>query len=87
MPFSLITSDIHLQPDENHPINQAFYRFLQEDASQAEACVRMTMNTKKCIVGFVTQSFNGCFCIYQNKGVKALFNKLFLENHLLIKTF
>ncbi|KDN94942.1 UDP-2,3-diacylglucosamine diphosphatase [Hydrogenovibrio marinus] len=37
MPFSLITADIHLQPDETHPINQAFYRFLEEDAPQAEA--------------------------------------------------
>ncbi|MPQ75775.1 UDP-2,3-diacylglucosamine diphosphatase [Hydrogenovibrio sp. JE_KL2] len=37
MPFSLITADIHLQPDETHPINKTFYRFLQEDAPQAEA--------------------------------------------------
>ena len=36
-PFKYITADIHLQPDESHPINQAFYRFLQEDAAEAEA--------------------------------------------------
>lgn len=37
MHFSLITADIHLQPDETHAINQAFYRFLQEQAPAAES--------------------------------------------------
>lgn len=34
--FSLFISDIHLQPDPNHPINQAFRQFLAQEAIQAE---------------------------------------------------
>lgn len=36
MGFSLITADIHLMPDDDHPINQAFYRFLETEAPQAD---------------------------------------------------
>ena len=36
-PHTLIIADVHLSPDEQHPINQAFYRFLESDAPQAEA--------------------------------------------------
>lgn len=37
MAFSLITSDVHLHTDDAHPINQAFYRFLEAEAPQADA--------------------------------------------------
>ncbi len=33
----LCIADIHLQPDSEHPINQAFRAFLQQEASLAEA--------------------------------------------------
>ena len=36
-PHTLIIADVHPSPDEQHPINQAFYRFLESDAPQAEA--------------------------------------------------
>jgi len=35
-PFTLVIADIHLQPDNNHPINQAFMTFLQKEAPLAE---------------------------------------------------
>lgn len=35
-PFSLVVADIHLQPDEHHPINQTFAKFLTIEAKQAE---------------------------------------------------
>ncbi len=37
MPHTLITADVHLQPDDTDPINQAFYRFLDQDAPKADA--------------------------------------------------
>lgn len=36
-PYTLIIADIHLQPEDNHPINQAFYAFLEQQAPKAEA--------------------------------------------------
>jgi len=36
-PHSLIVADIHLQPEESHPINQAFIQFLNNEATQADA--------------------------------------------------
>ncbi len=35
--YSLFIADIHLQPDDQHPINQAFYTFLEQEAPQADA--------------------------------------------------
>ena len=35
-PYSLIIADIHLQPDDAHPINHAFYHFLDTDATHAD---------------------------------------------------
>jgi len=35
--YTLFVSDVHLQPEDEHPINQAFYHFLEHDAHQAEA--------------------------------------------------
>ncbi len=35
--YTLITADVHLQPNDNDPINQAFYRFLDHEASKADA--------------------------------------------------
>lgn len=35
--YTLITADVHLQPNDDDPINQAFYRFLDEEASKADA--------------------------------------------------
>jgi len=35
--YSLIIADIHLHPDDAHPINQAFYQFLENDAPKADA--------------------------------------------------
>lgn len=37
MPHTLITADVHLQPDDQHPINQAFHQFLDTLAPKAEA--------------------------------------------------
>lgn len=37
MQYTLITADVHLQPDDQHPINQAFYHFLETDALKADA--------------------------------------------------
>lgn len=37
LPFTLFVSDVHLQPEEAHPINQAFYLFLDNEAPKAEA--------------------------------------------------
>lgn len=34
---TLLIADIHLQPDDAHPINQAFHQFLATDAKQAAA--------------------------------------------------
>lgn len=34
---SLIIADVHLQPDDQHPINQAFYHFLDDTAPKARA--------------------------------------------------
>ena len=34
---SLIIADIHLHPDDSHPINQAFYQFLTIEAPKADA--------------------------------------------------
>ena len=34
---TLCIADVHLQPDPQHPINQAFRAFLQKEARQAEA--------------------------------------------------
>lgn len=36
MTYSLVTADIHLLPDDSHPINQAFYRFLDTEAPKAD---------------------------------------------------
>lgn len=36
-PHTLIIADVHLQPDEQHPINQAFHRFLETEAPKADA--------------------------------------------------
>ncbi|MCF6254407.1 MAG: UDP-2,3-diacylglucosamine diphosphatase, partial [Thiomicrorhabdus sp.] len=36
-PYTLFIADIHLQPDPSHPINQAFEKFLQNEAPQADA--------------------------------------------------
>jgi len=36
-PYTLMVADIHLQPDETHPINQTFIEFLQTDARHADA--------------------------------------------------
>ncbi|MEA3404568.1 MAG: UDP-2,3-diacylglucosamine diphosphatase [Pseudomonadota bacterium] len=35
--YSLFIADIHLQPDDQHPINQSFYDFLDHEAPKAEA--------------------------------------------------
>jgi len=35
--FSLIVGDIHLQPESEHPINQSFIQFLENEAVHAEA--------------------------------------------------
>ena len=35
--YSLIIADVHLHPDDTHPINHAFYAFLDTEASQADA--------------------------------------------------
>ena len=37
MPYTLFVADVHLQPETNHPINQAFAQFLSEEAPKAEA--------------------------------------------------
>ncbi|GKT12063.1 MAG: UDP-2,3-diacylglucosamine hydrolase [Thiomicrorhabdus sp.] len=37
MPYSLIVADVHLQPEQDHPINQAFKQFMTEDAPKAES--------------------------------------------------
>lgn len=37
MPYSLFTADIHLHPDDSHPINQAFYHFLECEVPKADA--------------------------------------------------
>lgn len=37
MSYTLITADIHLLPDDLHPINQAFYQFLETQAPLADA--------------------------------------------------
>lgn len=36
-PFTLFVADIHLQPELDHPINQAFEKFLIDEAPKAEA--------------------------------------------------
>ncbi|WP_019556349.1 UDP-2,3-diacylglucosamine diphosphatase [Thiomicrorhabdus arctica] len=36
-PYTLFVADIHLQPEPNHPINQAFENFLIEEAPKAQA--------------------------------------------------
>lgn len=36
-PYTLFVADIHLQPEPNHPINQAFELFLINEAPKAEA--------------------------------------------------
>jgi len=36
-PYSLVIADIHLQPQTNHPINQAFTQFLKQEAPNADA--------------------------------------------------
>ncbi len=36
-PYTLFIADIHLQPEHSHPINQAFEKFLTEEASKAES--------------------------------------------------
>ncbi|BCN93579.1 UDP-2,3-diacylglucosamine hydrolase [Thiomicrorhabdus immobilis] len=36
-PFTLVVADIHLQPEQEHPINQAFYDFLELEAAKADA--------------------------------------------------
>ena len=36
-PYTLFVADIHLQPEANHPINQAFEQFLIEEAPKSEA--------------------------------------------------
>ncbi len=36
-PYTLFVADIHLQPEANHPINQAFQKFLTDEAPKAEA--------------------------------------------------
>lgn len=36
-PYTLFVADIHLQPEPDHPINQAFETFLIDEASKAEA--------------------------------------------------
>lgn len=36
-PYCLVVADIHLQPENKHPINDAFIRFLQNEAKHAEA--------------------------------------------------
>ena len=35
--YTLITADIHLQPEATHPVNLAFKHFLQHEAPQADA--------------------------------------------------
>lgn len=35
--YTLIVADIHLQPEPNHAINQAFMSFLQQDTANAQA--------------------------------------------------
>jgi len=35
--YSLIIADIHLHPDDAHPINHAFYHFLTHEAPKADA--------------------------------------------------
>lgn len=35
--YSLIIADIHLQPDDTHPINQTFYCFLEQEAAKADS--------------------------------------------------
>jgi len=35
--YSLLVADIHLQPQADHPINQAFEQFLQQEAPKADA--------------------------------------------------
>lgn len=37
MPYTLFTADIHLHPDDSHPINQAFYQFLEDEVPKADA--------------------------------------------------
>ena len=36
-PYTLLIADVHLQPEQDHPINQAFKQFLVEEAPKAEA--------------------------------------------------
>jgi UDP-2,3-diacylglucosamine hydrolase len=36
-PYTLFVADIHLQPEPDHPINQAFEKFLIDEAPKAEA--------------------------------------------------
>lgn len=36
-PYSLVISDIHLQPEFDHSVNQAFNYFIENEASNAEA--------------------------------------------------
>lgn len=35
--YSLFIADVHLHPDDQHPINQSFYKFLDNEAPKAEA--------------------------------------------------
>ncbi|RUM92139.1 MAG: UDP-2,3-diacylglucosamine diphosphatase [Thiomicrospira sp.] len=37
MSYTLFTADIHLHPNDAHPINQAFYQFLEFEAPKADA--------------------------------------------------
>lgn len=37
MPYTFILADVHLQAEDSHPINQAFYTFLEKQAPKTEA--------------------------------------------------